>query len=394
MAGALLIPVDGSHPSDLLQRILVVRKASRQEFEKTVLVKDPDAIWEDEVTIIMVGMTEDGLECTAVQVSGENTMNACALFGDYKVISNVSYRSSEPLSLLEKCASELESNVDTIEPEADGPTGIVFYGHPAEQDKLKKAWKKEKPAEWKEVPVFSTKADSIALGAAVLGGVSHGRSTRMRSNGKKMRAELALQVQDVALVSVGVRINYHGDDAKKWLPVKTIFDFDRRVPAGPHPVDLSAAECVVRRSGGADDMTPEELLKATEANQGSKHIPEREKAALDLRVQIVQKWTRDGEWKKVGDVMKPLVKDKESEDNETKQVACESVVLELSLGITGMITTSLVGERYVLSLFVSLASLTYGSSILCFFFFCRHTANLWYKLRPRHETRRFATISV
>jgi hypothetical protein len=63
-----------------------------------------------------------------------------------------------------------------------------------------------------------------------------------------------------------------------------------------------------------------------------------------LKIQIVQKWTRDGEWVKVGDAIEPLVKLEGSGDDE-KRVACERVSLELGLGITGMITTNLVGER-------------------------------------------------
>jgi hypothetical protein len=63
-----------------------------------------------------------------------------------------------------------------------------------------------------------------------------------------------------------------------------------------------------------------------------------------LKIQIVQKWTRDGEWVKVGDVMEPLVKLEGGGDGE-KRVACESVSLQLGLGITGMLATNLVGER-------------------------------------------------
>jgi hypothetical protein len=347
LAGALLPPVEGGDLSDLVQRILMVRNASRIEFSKTTQLDDPDAIWDEEVTLVLVGMTEEGLECTAVQVSSENGANACALFGDFKVLSNVSYQCADPLSLLSKCATELEENVEVIAPEADGPTGIIFYGKTAEQEKLRGVWDKEKPSEWKKVPVFATKPEAVALGAAVLGGVSHGRSTRVRSTGvNKLRAEMALQVQDVAPVAVGVRINYHAGDVTKWLPVKTIFDFDRRVPAGPIPVELNAAECAVHRSGASEGLSADQLLKAIANNEGAKGIPVRERAALDLRVQIVQRWTRDGEWKGVGDVVKPLVKETGSGD-EIKEEACESVVLELSLGITGMITTSLVGDRYV-----------------------------------------------
>jgi hypothetical protein len=139
-------------------------------------------------------------------------------------------------------------------------------------------------------------------------------------------------------------MNYFGGAAKKWEPVKVIFDFDRRVPAGPYPIDLKAADCVVYRSGVSADTDEEAFIKASKEAEGSRGIPKREKAALDLKIQIVQKWTRDGDWVKVGDAIEPLVKLEGSGDDE-KRVACESVSLELGLGITGMITTNLVGER-------------------------------------------------
>jgi len=175
-----------------------------------------------------------------------------------------------------------------------------------------------------------------------MGAVSHGRITNVvQKPGKKPKAELAIQVQNVSPVAVGVMMNYHGGAKDKWTPVKTIFDFDRRVPAGPYPIDLVAAECVVHRSKTTKDLSDEELLKAIKDNEGAKCIPKREQAALDLRVQVLQKWTRDGEWKNVGDVMSPLV----SLDKDEKKVACEKIVLELSLGATGMITSSLSGTR-------------------------------------------------
>jgi len=73
----------------------------------------------------------------------------------------------------------------------------------------------------------------------------------------------------------------------------------------------------------------------------------REEAALNFSVQLLQKWTRDGEWKRLGDFMEPLVKTEEDKDGKEERIACESIVLEVSLGVTGMITTNLVGERYV-----------------------------------------------
>ena len=66
---------------------------------------------------------------------------------------------------------------------------------------------------------------------------------------------------------------------------------------------------------------------------------------MNLRVQIVHKLLRDGDWKNVSDVMNPLM----VTDAEDVKIACERVTLELSLGSTGLITNSLVGERCVIS---------------------------------------------
>jgi hypothetical protein len=99
-----------------------------------------------------------------------------------------------------------------------------------------------------------------------------------------------------------------------------------------------------------EKMSDDEFLKATALFEGSKGIPAREVAALNLRLQVYEKWTRDGEWKKVGDPMEPLVMrttDADSKDTKEIRTACESVVFELSLTITGLLATSLIGERYV-----------------------------------------------
>ena len=220
---------------------------------------------------------------------------------------------------------------------------MVSYGSSEEQKTINSKWEKVKKGleDWEEVPHFYTKPDCVALGTSVLGAVTHGRLSKVvQVPGKKAKPQLAIRVQNVAPVAVGVMMNYHGGAKNKWMPVKTIFDFDRRVPAGPYQIDLNAAECVVHQSG-VTDLSDEDLLKAIKDNESSKYIPKREAAALNLRVQIVQKSTRDGEWKKVGDDMSPLV----MVDKDEKKTACERVVLQLSLGVTGLITHELVGER-------------------------------------------------
>jgi hypothetical protein len=187
--------------------------------------------------------------------------------------------------------------------------------------------------------------------------------------GKKPKAALALTVQNVAPVAVGIQMNYHGGDKDKWQPVKTIFDFDRRVPAGPYEVDISAATGAVYKGKGADLLSEEALFKATTEMESSKHIPKREIAALDLRAQVVQKWTRDGEWKKIGDVQSPLV----MTDKDGKKTACERITLELSLSPVGLVTHSLVGERETVVQATKSARNSkiryYGSIILAIAFF-------------------------
>lgn len=342
LEGALLPSPDPSKPNLLLGHLSKVLQGMHKEHQ-TKLLKNPDLVFEDDMLLLLTGVTKDSAECTAVQISGTRPDG---MWGQFKVLTNVSYRHEKPESIIDKCVSELFDTLDTVAPEAAGPVAMVAYGTLAEQKTIETKWDRLKKSleDWEEVPFFSSRPEAVALGLAVMGAVSHGRiTTTVHIPGKKPRADLAIQVHNVAPSAVGVMINYHGGADDKWQPVKTIFDFDRRVPAGPYQIDLVAAECAVYRSGKGD-LSDEELLKAIKDNEGAKRIPIREEAALNLRVQILQKLTRDGEWKKVGDVMSPLV----SLDKDEKKIACEKVVLELSLGSTGMITQALAGERYVM----------------------------------------------
>jgi hypothetical protein len=305
--------------------------------------KDPDATMDEDVPLLLFGMTSDGFECTAVHVSGLQPDNVDCLFGNVSVICNVSYQAEDPITIMEKCVRELHSNLASILPDMETPASIATYGSPNQQNFIQMKWNEIKGknlGDWKNVPFNSTKSDCIAMGTAVLGAVSHGRLRSIVHNaGAKPKAILAIRVANVAPVAVGVRMSYHGDNKKKWGPIKTIFDFDRRVPAGPYPIDLKASECAIHRQGSSD-MSDEEFLKAAKDIEGSKGIPQREEAALNLRVQIYMKWSRDGEWKKVGDPKKALV----VEGKEGEEIACEHAMLELSLGPTGIITAGLRGE--------------------------------------------------
>jgi hypothetical protein len=345
LTGALLpSPEAQNKPNLLLAHLDKVLGAMHKEHQKNH-VKNPDLRFEDDMLLLLTGVTNDCAECTAVQISAPRQDG---MWGNFKVLTNVSYRHEKPESILDKCISELFDTLDTVAPEAGGPVAMVSYGTMAEQKLVHTKWEKLKKGleDWEEVPHFFSNPNAVALGTSVMGAVSHGRiSTVVQKPGKKAKADLAIHVANVSPVAVGVMMNYHGDDADdKWTPVKTIFDFDRRVPAGPYPIDLVAAECVVHRSMKTNEkLSDEELVKAIKDNEGAKFIPKREQAALDLRVQVLQKWTRDGEWRKVGDIMSPLV----SLDKDEKKIACEKVIMELSLGATGLITNTLTGDRYV-----------------------------------------------
>lgn len=344
LAGALVPSGNRDKPNLILVHLNQILQERQKEFQLEQ-IKNPDARFDDSVLLLVAGTTKDTAECTAIQISSKQDDMFSCLYGNFQVMCSVSYRHEHPESILEKCITELFQNLDTIAPEADAPVGMISFGTSGEQTTIQTKWEKLKKGleDWEEVPSFTTKADCVAIGTGILGAVSHGRlSTLVRIPGKKRpKTQLGIQVQNVAPVAVGVTMNYHGGAKDKWTPVKTIFDFDRRVPAGPYGIELSAAECTLHREGKGSAKSEEEFVKAIKEREAAKHIPEREKAALDLRVQVFQKFTRDGEWTKIGDVMSPLTV---VEKDESK-TACEKVTLELSLGISGLITNALVGDR-------------------------------------------------
>jgi hypothetical protein len=261
-------------------------------------------------------------------------------------VANVSYLNADPSARIKDVVKQMYALLEKIAPEADGPAGFITYGTSTDQQKKVVSrinLVKGSLDTWEKVPTFMTRPDCVAVGAAVLGGVSHGRVRTLTTgaNGKQ-KPQLAIRVQNVAPTAVGVRMNYYGGAENKWTPVKVIFDFDRRVPAGPYAIDLKASECAAIRNA-QKDLADDDLLKAAKDYEGKNGIPEREKAALDFRLQVVQQYERDATWINVGDTMSPLLTKFEGDHNDT--VACESVALELSLAATGMITSSLIGDR-------------------------------------------------
>jgi hypothetical protein len=391
LSGALL-PGAENKPNLILEYLNQVRAAFYKEYQRNRLHDPDNATFDDEVVVVLMGSTVFGIECTAVVISELQPQNLSCLYGNMRVISTVSvYFDPASDSVMTDCVQELMSQLDLAS--VNSPSAMLFYGSLAEQQALQQEWNntvKPKCSDWAGgVRDFTTKVDAVAMGTAVLGAVSHGRLIALQekegkpSSSNKTKGILGIRVQNVTPVAVGVQFNYFNtpNDNTSWTPVKTIFDFDRRVPAGPYVIDLKASESVVHRdhylekrkttpdltvSDENDDddyLDDDKFEKATKLAEGSRGIPRREEAALHLWVRVVQKWTRSSPWIPVGDPMQPLVKYEQVKDDDKKpktdepkdgkilpgerRVGCEEVEFELVLGVNGMITHVLYGERYV-----------------------------------------------
>lgn len=347
LCGALQPGASEKAPNQLLDRISTVT----QELQKVHQKANDGTRFEFEPLVVLVGITNDGLECTAVQVSDiQNNISAC-LFGNYKALCNVSCPTQDPLSKIESCLTELYQQLDEVAPEIESPIAFVPYATNKEQlggvsKKLEKF--KTRLESWEEAPVIPSKLDCVAVGTAVLGAVTHGRLASLITGlNNKPKPALAMRIHNVAPTAVGIKMSY-----KKgvWSPVKTIFDFDRRVPAGPYDIELSAAYCAAMLEVGAGEKLKwestaleEAVEKALKDIEGSNGIPKREAASLEFKIQVVQKLARDGEWTNVGDLTMPLIKIDDS-GKEEKRIGCEKITLQLSVNSTGVITQSLVGQ--------------------------------------------------
>eukprot|EP00563_Minutocellus_polymorphus_P009896 CAMPEP_0181026520 /NCGR_PEP_ID=MMETSP1070-20121207/3683_1 /TAXON_ID=265543 /ORGANISM="Minutocellus polymorphus, Strain NH13" /LENGTH=877 /DNA_ID=CAMNT_0023103717 /DNA_START=30 /DNA_END=2664 /DNA_ORIENTATION=- len=375
--GSLLPRSDTGAPSKLLQHVgekLNAVNKERQMRARTAEARgeEPDGPTEAfHPVLVYAGATAEGLEMTAVQLSKIQDMDevdGMAPFGDFKVITSVAYRTNDPMSKVKQALNVLTANIDEMMPELfdddGGPVSFVTYGSISTQLKMREALTKALAAssdeDWSsgKIPFQSTKEECVACGVALLAAVSHGRLTTVvsetRKDGKqRAKGKPAVVVQNSSCSAVGVRYNYFGGSEKKWSAVKTVFDFDRRVPAGPYSIEFSAAECAAIRANGGKDMEEEELLEASKTLGGAKNIPAREEAALALRVQVVQQLERDGTWIKVGDVMKPLTMTKKNDDDDeddddakakAEPFACEESILELSLNPVGMLTNAFISD--------------------------------------------------
>mmetsp|Transcript_11461 Transcript_11461/g.23475 ORF Transcript_11461/g.23475 Transcript_11461/m.23475 type:complete len:888 (+) Transcript_11461:175-2838(+) len=375
--GSLAPRSDNGASPKLLQKIGEKMNAVNKERQKRSMMAEARGEEPDGPTgpfhpvLIYAGSTAEGLEMQAVQLSKVQDMeevDGLAPFGDFKVITSVAYRTNDPIGKVKQALNVLTANIDETMPDLfeddGGPVSFVTFGTIASQLKMREALTKALAAssdeDWSSgtIPFQSTREECVATGAALLAAVSHGRLTTVvteqRRDGKqRAKGKPGVAVQNSSCSAVGVRYNYFGDErADKWSDVRTIFDFDRRVPAGPYAIDFSAAECAAISANDGKDMEEDALVDASKQLSGAKHIPVREEAALGLRVQIVQRLERGGPWIKVGDVMKPLTMTKESEDDEddTKKeidaepFACESSVLELSVNPVGMLTNAFISD--------------------------------------------------
>lgn len=306
--------------------------------------------------VIMAGLTNDGLELTAIEVKNPNSNymqgDTHVPFGELKVVSSVSFQHSNPLSIIGKSFCALTDIIDDVCPELEddgGIAAIITYGTIEKQLKMKTTLTKtlksiEGDAVWNaDVTFASTREEAVAVGTSVLAAVSYSR-INPESKSEKM-GRPSVEVKNVAPCAVGISYNFHGGKQDSWTEPKIIFDYDRRVPAGPSITEFSAAECVALKENPKLLEDTEKLVEEAQKWNKGKFNSLREEAALNMRVRVMQRVERDGKWRLVGNVMKALAKkDGGEEDEESKPSAIETATLELSLDSMGFITANLVSD--------------------------------------------------
>jgi hypothetical protein len=91
LAGALIPSNIKEKPNTILLHLQNVLQERHKEFQKKQ-VKNPNATFDDTLLVVVTGMTRDTAESTAIQISSQqNDMISCR-FGNFRVMSNVSYR--------------------------------------------------------------------------------------------------------------------------------------------------------------------------------------------------------------------------------------------------------------------------------------------------------------
>ena len=325
--------------------------------------------------VVMVGATREGIEVTAMCVSKPQanwpSMELHCPYGNVSVVSSVCHASGDPLGMLDSALDELRSQVGKFAPESEEPTAFVTYGSISTQARLATGLRAALTRygseegrdgdDWDgwdaDIPILSTGEDCASLGLAVLAASVHGRVRlavieKGKDGKNRTKAKLAVAVQDASPCAVAVSFNYFGgadDGSGGWTEPKVIFDFDRRVPAGPYQIDFTAAECAAHVKNGRHIEDDSALIEMSNGMSGSWGIPKREEAALRLRFRIYQKTSRGGGWIRVGDDMLPLTvkhsqKD-EGEGGDGDLVAIESAVFEISLNAVGLLTTKTISNK-------------------------------------------------
>jgi len=294
--------------------------------------------------VLAIGITDSGLELCSVQISRPS--QGILSYTSFNIVSEVSYHHDQGVDVLEKALLQMEDNLTKYLPKnCQTPCAVVTFGDTDTQIQLNKKIKTfVETKKWacqmqvdqrssKSLPtqVISTRSDATSIGACLLAGTSH------------QRIQESIDIKNVSTTAIGISVSYTGEKRLKLTDddVKIIFDFDRRVPAGPYDIEMSAAECAAILRKGNSDATKEEIKNCT----GGKNISIREDAAKEFRLQVLQKMERGGKWIPVGDVVAPLLKTKEQDDDDKdtkkERVCIESSILSLSVGKVGIITTNL-----------------------------------------------------
>lgn len=292
--------------------------------------------------VLVAGLTaSEGVELHFMQI-GKAQDSSLSRLGLINSISSFCYQDAKPLLKLSAALEQITASLGDILPERK-PCAVITYGCASDQASLQsELGPLLANIDIGGIPFLTSQEDSVSFGACALAAYNSGRFD-----------DRFIQIKNSSTRAVGFRFDYFGgrndeesmdeNEGKVMEPItKTIFDFDRKVPTSWYSVELSAAECACVRSKKTDSFPIEDIKDF----EGGKSIPDREAAAKDLRIQVVQKLQHDGPWIPVGNVIKPLCMDVEEDaDGKSEVVGWESMTLTVSLSACGLISIELIGEK-------------------------------------------------
>lgn len=352
-------PTPNNHklPPPLLQRTKEECQKLMKESQRLLL--DVERGSHLDPLIVIVGVSsQEGYEIASLQLSKslENYPffeeyryhhTRCALF-PHSALNNEQDKhriiSTELKSLLQDLAITLPGRK---------PCAILVYSDCLEythklEGLVRQTWNEQTPMDSQATTaaplIVSCKENAIAFGTVLLAAA---KCDRLDSR--------PVQITSVSHTSVGLRFSYVDCDRQNNSNednVKVIFDFDRRLPAGPYVLEFTATECAAKREG----FDASDLQKL----EGKKGIPKREEAALNFTVQVVQRQDRFSNWVPVDDIMYPLrmekydsaddssTKDDQSKKENSTFVACESARFEIRMKSEGTLISTLANDGYVL----------------------------------------------